>query len=155
MENETNTSATSTTQILCVRKHCWGIFLRYLHSVIWQYYALQFVHPIASLKSYHVTIQQTPVSDLPTEWKLYRILPQVIWWIIDLILDYRLMPWSSEKAWHLLETELTSGCLETIQYHMIQGDGHEQLLCYVGKQRHLTGKQTESDHPQAKQHTST
>jgi hypothetical protein len=54
-------------------------------------YALQFVHPIASLKSYHVTIQQSPaiaslksyhvtiqqspVSDPPTEWKLYRIMP--------------------------------------------------------------------------------
>jgi hypothetical protein len=32
-----------------------------------QYYALQFVRPIASLKSYHVTIQQSPVSDPPTE----------------------------------------------------------------------------------------
>jgi hypothetical protein len=31
------------------------------------YYALKFVRPIASLKSYHVTIQQSPVSDPPTE----------------------------------------------------------------------------------------
>jgi hypothetical protein len=46
-----------------------------------QYYALQFVRPIASLKSYHVTIQQSPVSDPPTEWKLYRIDPK-LWWIM-------------------------------------------------------------------------
>jgi hypothetical protein len=38
---------------------------------IQKYYALHFVRPIASLKSYHVTIQQLPVSDPPTEWKLY------------------------------------------------------------------------------------
>jgi hypothetical protein len=51
------------------------------HWITTLYYALQFVRPIASLKSYHVTIQQSPVSDPPTEWKLYRIITK-LWWIM-------------------------------------------------------------------------